>query len=88
MSPTAIPSASASSTPVITSYSIHYTKLYDRVGMYEFDRRLAFINLADAQKLYRKGDTVTGVRLAVTDIYAAPEIVREVAQANGRNNFV
>jgi len=54
-----------------------------RVGMYEFDRRLAFINLADAQKLYRKGDTVTGVRLAVTDIYAAPEIVREVAQANG-----
>ena len=24
-----------------------------RVGMYEFDRRLAFISLADAQKLYR-----------------------------------
>ncbi len=50
-----------------------------RVGMYEFDRRLAFIHLADAQRLYRKGDTVSGIRLAVNDIYAAPAIVREVA---------
>ena len=50
-----------------------------RVGMYKFDRRLAFIHLADAQRLYRKGDTVSGIRLAVNDIYAAPAIVREVA---------
>ncbi len=54
-----------------------------RVGMYEFDRRLAFININDAQKLYRKKDTVTGVRLAVTEIYEAPAIVREVALAHG-----
>ena len=54
-----------------------------RVGMYEFDRRLAFINLGDAQRLYRKADAVTGVRLAVTDIYEAPTIVREVALAHG-----
>jgi len=50
-----------------------------RVGMYEFDRRLAFINLVDAGRLYRTGGDVTGIRLAVTDIYRAPEIVREVA---------
>jgi lipoprotein-releasing system permease protein len=50
-----------------------------RVGMYEFDRRLAFVNLEDAQRLYRRGDSVSGVRIAVTDIYRAPEIVREVA---------
>jgi len=54
-----------------------------RVGMYEFDRRLAFINIGDAQKLYRMGGAVTGLRLAVTEIYAAPEIVREVALENG-----
>jgi lipoprotein-releasing system permease protein len=54
-----------------------------RVGMYEFDRRLAFINIGDAQKLYRKRDTVTGVRLAVTDIFDAGAIVREVALENG-----
>lgn len=54
-----------------------------RVGMYEFDRRLAFINIGDAQKLYLKRDTVTGVRLAVTEIYDAPAIVREVALEHG-----
>jgi lipoprotein-releasing system permease protein len=54
-----------------------------RVGMYEFDRRLAFINLGDAQRLYRKRDAVSGVRLAVTEIYAASDIVREVARAHG-----
>lgn len=54
-----------------------------RVGMYEFDRRLAFINLGDSQKLFRKGDDVTGIRLAVTDIFNAPSIVREAALAGG-----
>ena len=42
-----------------------------RVGMFEYDRRLAFINLSDAQRLYRLRDAVSGVRLAVSDIYAA-----------------
>jgi lipoprotein-releasing system permease protein len=54
-----------------------------RVGMYEFDRRLAFINIEDAQKLYRKRGAVTGVRLAVDEIFRAPVIVREVARAYG-----
>ena len=54
-----------------------------RVGMYEFDRRLAFVNIGDAQRLYQKKDTVSGVRLAVTEIYAAADIVREVARAHG-----
>jgi len=54
-----------------------------RVGMYEFDRRLAFINIGDAQKLYRKKSAVTGVRLALTEIYEAPAIVREVALQHG-----
>ena len=30
-----------------------------RVGMYEFDRRLAFINIGDAQKLYRLRNAVS-----------------------------
>lgn len=54
-----------------------------RVGMYEFDRRLAFVNIGDAQKLYRKQDAVSGIRLAVTDIFEAPAIVREVALQHG-----
>ena len=50
--------------------------------MYEFDRRLAFINIRDAQRLFRMKQEVTGVRLAVTDIDAAGEIVREAALAS------
>lgn len=54
-----------------------------RVGMYEFDRRLAFIHVEDAQRLYRKRGSVSGVRLAVTEIFDAPTIVREVAREHG-----
>jgi lipoprotein-releasing system permease protein len=54
-----------------------------RVGMYEFDRRLAFLHLTDAQKLFRKGEDVSGVRLSVTEIFDAPAIVREAALAGG-----
>jgi lipoprotein-releasing system permease protein len=55
-----------------------------RVGMYEFDRRLAFINLDDAQRLFRRKESVTGLRLAVSEIYASADIVREVALENGK----
>lgn len=54
-----------------------------RVGMFEFDRRLAFINLDDAQKLFRKDETVSGIRLAVENVFNAPTIVRETALAGG-----
>ena len=50
-----------------------------RVGMYEFDRRLAYIDIDDARRLYRLGDDVTGVRFSVTDIFEAPEIANSVA---------
>lgn len=55
-----------------------------RVGMYEFDRRLAFINLGDAQKFYRRNHSVTGVRLAVREIFDAPQIVRDIAIEYGQ----
>ncbi len=50
-----------------------------RVGMYEFDRRLAFMNLNDSQKLFRMSDNVSGIRLSVTDIFDAAGVVRRVA---------
>ena len=54
-----------------------------RVGMYEFDRRLAFVNLADAQRLFRKDSDVSGIRLSVDEIFNASGIVREVALSGG-----
>ena len=48
------------------------------VGMYEFDSGLALIDLDDAKKLYRQ-DGVSGVRLKLDDLFAAPAVARELA---------
>ncbi|NNF16589.1 MAG: lipoprotein-releasing ABC transporter permease subunit [Gammaproteobacteria bacterium] len=53
------------------------------IGMHEFDRGLAFIHMQDAAKLFRFGDTASGVRLRVNDLYAAPQIVRTIAEDAG-----
>jgi lipoprotein-releasing system permease protein len=50
-----------------------------RIGMYEFDRRVAFVNIEDSQRLFRLADDVSGIRLSVTDIYRASQVVRAVA---------
>ena len=57
-------------------------------GMYEFDRGLVFVNVADAQRLLRLGDDVTGVRLAINDPLQAPTVVRAVANAWGGGVYV
>ena len=48
------------------------------VGMFEFDSGLALIHLEDAQKLYRMDDRVSGVRLKLDDLFAAPQVGREL----------
>jgi lipoprotein-releasing system permease protein len=48
------------------------------VGMYEYDRGTAMIHLADAQALYRSGESVSGVRLKLDDIFAAPAVARDL----------
>jgi lipoprotein-releasing system permease protein len=50
------------------------------VGMFEFDNGLALINIDDAAKLYRL-EGVSGVRLKVDDLFAAPAVAREIAAA-------
>lgn len=50
-------------------------------GMYEYDRGLALVHMADVARLTRKGDAVTGLRLKVDDIYAARSVVIDVARA-------
>jgi len=57
-------------------------------GMYEFDRALVFINVADAQRLLRFGQDVTGLRLAINDPLQAPTVVRSVANAWGGGVYV
>ena len=48
------------------------------VGMYEYDRGTAMIHLADAQALFRQGESVTGVRLTLDEIFSAPAVARDL----------
>jgi lipoprotein-releasing system permease protein len=57
-------------------------------GMYEFDRGLALIEMSDAARLFRLGDGVTGLRLALTDPLRAPEVAVRVARAIGGDFYV
>jgi lipoprotein-releasing system permease protein len=52
-------------------------------GMYEFDRGLALVHMADAALLFRTGAGVTGLRLAFTDPLRAPSQVRAAALSLG-----
>jgi lipoprotein-releasing system permease protein len=51
-------------------------------GMYEYDSGLALIHMPDAQTLYRMEDRVSGVRLKLDDLFAAPRVARELRSAS------
>jgi lipoprotein-releasing system permease protein len=57
-------------------------------GMYEFDRGLALVHIADAAKLYRLGDRVSGIRLALQDPLQAPTTVVHLAKSLGGGFYV
>jgi lipoprotein-releasing system permease protein len=48
------------------------------VGMFEYDRNLALINLEDAKRLFSLDDAVSGLRLKVDDVFYARQIAREI----------
>ena len=58
------------------------------VGMFEYDSGLALIHLADAQRLYRMDDRVSGVRLKLDDLFMAPRVSRELAASLPINAFI
>jgi len=49
------------------------------VGMYEYDRGVALVHIEDAARLFRLDDNVTGLRLKLDDIFAAPQIARTLS---------
>jgi lipoprotein-releasing system permease protein len=57
-------------------------------GMYEYDRGLALTEMSDAARLFRLGEGVTGLRLALTDPLRAPEVAVRVARALGGDFYV
>ena len=49
-------------------------------GGFGFDAMLGFINLSDAQKLMQMGEYVTGMHVNIQDVFAAPQVTRQLAQ--------
>jgi lipoprotein-releasing system permease protein len=50
------------------------------LGMYEYDSGLALMHLSDAQKLFRLGEQVSGVRLKLRDLELAPVVTADLSQ--------
>jgi len=48
-------------------------------GMYEYDRGLAYVNIEDAERLFRTDGKATGLRMTVDDIISAGSIARTLA---------
>jgi lipoprotein-releasing system permease protein len=61
-------------------------KQFTVIGIYKagngfgFDSDWAFIQLNDAQTLFQYGNTVSGLRLKLQDLYAAPHFAEELAK--------
>ncbi|HEY2344997.1 MAG TPA: lipoprotein-releasing ABC transporter permease subunit [Xanthomonadaceae bacterium] len=63
-------------------------KAFTVVGVFEagfadYDQKLAVTNMADAQKLLRMGDGVTGVRLKLADMWRAADVASSLARRMG-----
>jgi lipoprotein-releasing system permease protein len=68
-------------------------KQFTVVGIFEvdmniYDAGLALINMDDAAKLYRMGDQVSGVRLKLHDLFAAPRVAQELSASLPGDLFV
>jgi len=48
------------------------------IGMYEYDSALALLHLEDASRLFRLEGGVTGIRIKMDDMFAAPQLSRQL----------
>jgi lipoprotein-releasing system permease protein len=59
-----------------------------RVGHHEIDSGLALTHIEDAQRLYRMGDHISGVRLKLDDLFQAQRVARELSPLLPANTMV
>lgn len=50
---------------------------------FNFDTKLAFIDISDAQKLMQFGSNISGLKMKIQNIYAAPELSDQLADKLG-----
>ena len=56
-----------------------------RMDMYEYDSGLVLMHLDDAARLFQMGDQVSGLRLKIDVLDAAPRVATELAEGLGPN---
>ncbi|OGQ21986.1 MAG: ABC transporter permease [Deltaproteobacteria bacterium RIFCSPHIGHO2_02_FULL_60_17] len=52
-------------------------------GMHEYDATLVYMNLADAQRFFEIGDSVSSIEIRVQDVYQAQEIAGRIQRKLG-----
>lgn len=55
---------------------------------FNFDNKLAFIHMADAQKLMQLGDDVTGIKIKIDGVYNAPKLSELISSKLGDEYLV
>ena len=58
------------------------------VGMSEYDRNIAIINIEDASRLFQLDDQVNGLRLKLDNIFLAPQVNNRLTQDLGVDYWV
>lgn len=56
-------------------------------GMYEYDSKLAYISIPDAQKFFNTGDVVSAISVRIDDIFKAKEIARNIEAVLGPSYY-
>jgi len=79
-----VPQATATPAGMIPRF-----KRFNVVGVFtagtgfNFDTKLAFIHINDAQKLLQMGDAISGLKMKIANIYAAPEMGAQLEKMLG-----
>jgi len=81
-----IPAASVTPAGMIPRFKrFRVAGVFSAGNGFNFDTKLAFINIEDAQKLMQLGNAVTGLKMKVANIYEAPAISERLAEKLGEN---
>lgn len=67
----------AGSTPRFKRFNVN--GIFSAGTGFNFDSRLGFIHLSDAQKLFKLGESVSGLRIKIDNVYDAPMISRKIS---------
>lgn len=73
-----VPSAHVTPAGIVPRFRQFTVSGIFEVGMYQYDRSMALINMQDAEAMYRMGDQITGLRLHLKDMFNAPAVSRQL----------